>query len=74
MNIIPFGPIVPKKPKAKGVKFTDDTFGWIDADSEPTQGNEIFSSDGDNYGIPIDGTYTPSDYSYTISVINGIIQ
>lgn len=78
MNKIPFGPIIPKKPKAKKLQIEVDgevVFGWIDAESQPTQGVEIFSTDerGD-YCIPLDGIYILLEYSYSIQVLNGIIQ
>lgn len=77
MNIIPFGPIVPKKPKPKKVQIEvegDIVFGWIDADSKPIAGVEIFSTDGEQYGVPLDGIYIIPEYSYSIQVVNGIIQ
>ena len=77
MNIIPLGPIVPKKPKPKGLQINfngDLVLGWIDADSQPTQGNEVFSFDGNEFGIPNDGIYILTEYSYSIELINGIIQ
>lgn len=76
-NFTPFGPIPPKKPKAKGVAILIDqieVFGWIDAESDLTQGTEIFSvNENQEYAIPPDGFYSLISGD-AIKIINGIIQ
>jgi hypothetical protein len=76
-NISPFGPIPPKKPKAKSLAILInqvEVYGWIDADSEPIQGTEIFSVDeSQNYCIPPDDTYSLLNGD-TITTYNGVIQ
>ena len=78
MNFQPLGPIIPKKPKAKKLQIEVDgelVFGWIDAESQPTQGVEIFAvNEKEEYCIPLDGIYILLEYSYSIQVLNGIIQ
>jgi len=74
MNIIPFGPRPPKKPKPKKIVLSDNNFAWISCDEELTQGTEIFSTDHNGeYGIPPDDTYITED-GFTFQTINGVIQ
>ena len=76
MNIIPFGPPRPKKPKSKQVNIIvegAEVYGWISADEEVIPGTEIFSvNEEGEYGIPLDGEYTLAT-GQTIQVINGTI-
>ena len=76
--MIPFGPKRPiKKPQPKAIEIdvnSDIVLGWIDFDLEPVAGVEIYAFDGENYETPLDGVYTLVDYSYTIQVLNGVIQ
>jgi len=76
-NISPFGPIPPKKPKAKSLAILInqvEVYGWINADAEPIQGTEIFSVDSNHeYCIPPDDTYSLLNGD-TFDTINGVIQ
>jgi hypothetical protein len=77
MNIHPLGPKQPKKPKSKSVAFLvnqEEVYGWIDADSDPIQGVEIFSvDDNQEYCTPYDGVYSLLSGD-TLEILNGIIQ
>jgi hypothetical protein len=76
MNIVPFGPPRPKKPKAKRIDILVDqieVYGWISCDEIIETDTEIFSvNEEGEYCQPLDGFYTLVNGD-TFEVLNGKI-
>ena len=75
MTYIALGGHLPKKPKPKKKKFTDDTYGFVDAENDFIGGVEIFGYSDTTETFELCETCTKTDeFGAIIQVVNGIIQ